>query len=633
MAEMYIDLTEDSSCNNSEDSSDKVEMSVPRATSSSLPSMSSRSAGHNKRKRGAFADDGAARGGAGSVRQEEEVIELLSSSDEGGDDKAEDEQVDNDDDNDDDDDDDDGIEIVDPPPPQDTTAKSALCKDMEDDEEFAVVGSSNVMRLPHFRQYCTECPTFTADITLSGPPAKWTKVLKTSEKFVVNNSTICDMCYCYVCDAPAKECTQWSFSQLYSASYTSTSIDWTNLCLRDMPHCFAAEKTKKMGKHWKDTRQSQKFRITRQATSPPSMAMAHKGIPKVFLNQKKSASAFSSLSSPAKKYIAWRAAHEAKLAAVTSVPAEKPKPSAQEAVSSMARPSQAKKKPTAAFTRKKNIELWDSISHLFGIEKKDLKPTKQDLKSAKAAGTTNTRRIVKAERPPASDKASTKSIDADQAKQVSCSVSTKNGSSILASKAAGMESLRTTHAAARNAVPKRIHAKRADVPAASLLAASSGAEALRTRTTTAAAARNVVLKRMHAKRADVPAASLLVASSGAEALRTTTAAARSAVLKRIHAKRADVPAKSLLAAFSGVRPARDVSAKQSTSNTAISANEISSSSSVVESSTSKNGTTPRTRTTTPTLLNPGASTSASPTPTIPTRRSSRCVIRPNRYKS
>jgi hypothetical protein len=108
-----------------------------------------------------------------------------------------------------DDSDTDDVEIVDPPPSEykfvhndqtlDTTIKQQKQlprKESEDDDHDSVqVVATSMLTLPHMRQHCTVHPF--SNRTNSDDAAK-------------NNEITCDLCYCYVCDVPAKDCKEWS---------------------------------------------------------------------------------------------------------------------------------------------------------------------------------------------------------------------------------------------------------------------------------------------------------------------------------------------------------------------------------------------------------------------------------------
>jgi hypothetical protein len=78
--------------------------------------------------------------------------------------------------------------------------------DSNSDEELEIVGTTNEQRLPHNRQDCLEyryTPTLPSNNSSSSSAAATTN----------NNAQFCQLCYCYVCDKPAVECTKWYMGQ------------------------------------------------------------------------------------------------------------------------------------------------------------------------------------------------------------------------------------------------------------------------------------------------------------------------------------------------------------------------------------------------------------------------------------
>jgi hypothetical protein len=70
----------------------------------------------------------------------------------------------------------------------------------EEDEEVAVVGTRNRIRLPHMRQHCTDHPFGIGHG-------------KVRPQFVTRlqqNTAHCHLCYCYVCDVLADQCNMWA---------------------------------------------------------------------------------------------------------------------------------------------------------------------------------------------------------------------------------------------------------------------------------------------------------------------------------------------------------------------------------------------------------------------------------------
>jgi hypothetical protein len=68
-----------------------------------------------------------------------------------------------------------------------------------DDDEVMVVGHVNHVELPHLRQHCTG---FLFDDT----PDVYDVY---AQSVVTVNVQSCPLCYCYVCDCPAKDCSKW----------------------------------------------------------------------------------------------------------------------------------------------------------------------------------------------------------------------------------------------------------------------------------------------------------------------------------------------------------------------------------------------------------------------------------------
>jgi hypothetical protein len=89
----------------------------------------------------------------------------------------------------------DGIEVV------DATAQPivpvARMPTPSIDEDIEVVGAKNEVRLPHLRQDCTQ---FKFQSSYGS---------HYSRSFLDTNSKTCDLCYCYACDCPVKDCKSW----------------------------------------------------------------------------------------------------------------------------------------------------------------------------------------------------------------------------------------------------------------------------------------------------------------------------------------------------------------------------------------------------------------------------------------
>jgi hypothetical protein len=84
----------------------------------------------------------------------------------------------------------------------------------EDDEDgVQVVGTVNAVQLPHMRCHCTTAP-FREVLRFNSP---------TIDEL---NAKSCDLCYCYVCDVPVKECLDWKSSHCNATDQGFTSMMW-----------------------------------------------------------------------------------------------------------------------------------------------------------------------------------------------------------------------------------------------------------------------------------------------------------------------------------------------------------------------------------------------------------------------
>jgi len=141
--------------------------------------------------------------------------------------------------------DDDEVMIIDPPPkkivgpihlpksipaPQTKKTKASNKKKeqnkdektaSDDDIEIEYCGMTNAQVFPHMRQHCTKYPF-------------WIKKQKGRKQ---NNKQYCDKCYCFVCDVPVTECSDWNVHCGATDAGTQRS-KWKNL--RD------EQKTKKL---------------------------------------------------------------------------------------------------------------------------------------------------------------------------------------------------------------------------------------------------------------------------------------------------------------------------------------------------------------------------------------------------
>eukprot|EP00984_Skeletonema_dohrnii_P024230 scaffold13341_cov119-Skeletonema_dohrnii-CCMP3373.AAC.2 len=107
----------------------------------------------------------------------------------------------------DDSDDDSSIEIVDASAFQQQQAAAAAAAASnnnggeDSDEEVQCLGTANETKLPHNRQ---DCPIFRYKNNKNNSNGT-----SCCAETTLENARFCELCYCYVCDKPASECTSW----------------------------------------------------------------------------------------------------------------------------------------------------------------------------------------------------------------------------------------------------------------------------------------------------------------------------------------------------------------------------------------------------------------------------------------
>mmetsp|Transcript_242 Transcript_242/g.449 ORF Transcript_242/g.449 Transcript_242/m.449 type:complete len:405 (-) Transcript_242:1550-2764(-) len=74
----------------------------------------------------------------------------------------------------------------------------------DSDEELQCVGTANETKLPHNRQDCLTFRYNNINSSSTSNGTSWGCAETTLE-----NAKFCQLCYCYVCDKPASECTSW----------------------------------------------------------------------------------------------------------------------------------------------------------------------------------------------------------------------------------------------------------------------------------------------------------------------------------------------------------------------------------------------------------------------------------------
>ena len=118
------------------------------------------------------------------------------------------------DNDDEDDDDDDDLLIVEPPVVTPLKgAPAASTNFTQEDGDVQVVGTLHTQLLPHMRPHCTEHTL--CDMQDS--------VL--SQANVNLNLQACHLCYCYVCDVPAKKCIEWT-NHCGATDKGASGTDW-----------------------------------------------------------------------------------------------------------------------------------------------------------------------------------------------------------------------------------------------------------------------------------------------------------------------------------------------------------------------------------------------------------------------
>ena len=142
------------------------------------------------------------------------------------------------------------VEVVEPAAPEIHAASSARGAA---DEDIELVGTANETRLPHMRQHCPD-NKFVQDVSHLQRQGRTFTERQSLKENMQDNGSFCDLCFCFVCDKPAKECTSWS-----SPGLTVSSC-----------HCHASD-TGRDAFFWKGQRSRAK--IARDATTvPPSTA-------------------------------------------------------------------------------------------------------------------------------------------------------------------------------------------------------------------------------------------------------------------------------------------------------------------------------------------------------------------------
>jgi hypothetical protein len=118
-------------------------------------------------------------------------------------------------------DEDDSIQVTSPP-------ALALQKDDDDDDNHnhappddsvQVVGTLNSQMLPHMRPHCTKQVFWNG---LKGNEY----YLEESKKETRDNQKCCALCFCYVCDKPAKDCKTWDSNHCHATDRGPNAAFW-----------------------------------------------------------------------------------------------------------------------------------------------------------------------------------------------------------------------------------------------------------------------------------------------------------------------------------------------------------------------------------------------------------------------
>lgn len=114
---------------------------------------------------------------------------------------------------------DDEVEIVEPVARGIHAATAQAASSNDDDIEL--LGTSNETRLPHMRQHCPDNKFVQDVVAFNRQRTNLTEAKKRElDEGKIGNASFCDLCYCFVCDKPAKDCMNWN-SAFNGASFLS----------------------------------------------------------------------------------------------------------------------------------------------------------------------------------------------------------------------------------------------------------------------------------------------------------------------------------------------------------------------------------------------------------------------------
>jgi hypothetical protein len=124
--------------------------------------------------------------------------------------------------------DDDDVQLLDTPNGEGTNSLSIPVEETTDSAnngEVAVVGTKNHVPLPHMRQHCTIHP-FQTERPAGCTLGEW----------VLKNSEHCDLCFCFVCDVPVKDCVQWDVKHCMATDQGPRQHYWNEKRRRAKEH-------------------------------------------------------------------------------------------------------------------------------------------------------------------------------------------------------------------------------------------------------------------------------------------------------------------------------------------------------------------------------------------------------------
>ena len=159
-----------------------------------------------------------------------------------------------DDDDDDDASNDDDVEIVAPIAPKIISIEGGDNGDGNDNgddndnDSVVVEGVVNEARFPHMRQHCTRS-AFDPNFLLRPRSARM--ISKSQTSIIDVNKQSCDLCYCFICDCPVKDCKQWASSSIQN-------LKGNHCCAHEKKATWSKLRTSTKDKRLKQQREKEK---------------------------------------------------------------------------------------------------------------------------------------------------------------------------------------------------------------------------------------------------------------------------------------------------------------------------------------------------------------------------------------